>query len=190
MNSTGMGTTLFIRETKMCTMINRMDHLLNEDFMHAVEENRQLHHHATWNKQYGMFNHTLLCWFMSKPAHTTTTTHHIIVTFDWKQFDHPIYNLDVTPSYFHVFHYLKSFLADLWFHEYKLLIFEYLWICLQGDTTSGALFMTSASTIVGRNYVKKSCKVYISKRWFMDIPCSFDWNFNSKIIIYNVIIPR
>jgi hypothetical protein len=49
--------------------------------------------------------------------HTTTTTQDLIATFGWEQFDHPPYSPDVTPSDFHVFLHLKTFLGGQQFHE-------------------------------------------------------------------------
>jgi histone-lysine N-methyltransferase SETMAR len=49
--------------------------------------------------------------------HTATATQDLIVTFGWKQFDHPPYSPDLAPSDFHVFLHLKTFLCGRRFHD-------------------------------------------------------------------------
>jgi len=40
-----------------------------------------------------------------------------LITFGWKQFDHPHYSPDLAPSDFHLFLHLKSFLAGRRLHD-------------------------------------------------------------------------
>jgi len=70
---------------------------------------------AIENKQRGM-----LSWGVAMIRDNTcphTAMQYLIMTFHWEQFDHPPYSPDLSPSDFHLFLYLKSFLAGRRFHE-------------------------------------------------------------------------
>ena len=66
--------------------------------------------------------------------HTAAATQNLITTFGWEQFDHPPYSPDLAPSDFHLFLYLKSFLAGRRLHDNE--VKEAVTTCFASQATS------------------------------------------------------
>jgi hypothetical protein len=72
---------------------------------------------AIQNKRRGMLSRGVVWLHDNARPHTAAATQHLIVTFVWKQFDHPPYSPDLAPSDFRVFPHLKTFLGCWRFHD-------------------------------------------------------------------------
>jgi hypothetical protein len=74
-------------------------------------------HHAIQNKRRGMLSRGVVMLQDNAHPYTSTPTQDLIATFDWEQFDYPLYSPDLAPSGFHVFLHLKTFLGSQRFHD-------------------------------------------------------------------------
>jgi histone-lysine N-methyltransferase SETMAR len=53
--------------------------------------------------------------------HTAVRTRALSEHFNWELFDHPPYSLDLTPSYYHLYTYLKNWLGSQRFNSNELM---------------------------------------------------------------------
>jgi len=66
---------------------------------------------AFQNKRCGMLSQGVVMIHDNDCQHTAAATQNLMMTFGWKQFNHPLYSPDLAPRGFHLFLHLKSFLA-------------------------------------------------------------------------------
>jgi len=92
-------------------------------------------HRAIQNKRRGMLSRCVVMIHDNARPHTAAATQNLITTFGWEQFDHPPYSPDLVPSDFHLFLYLKSFLAGRWFHDNNE-VKEAVTMCFTSQATS------------------------------------------------------
>jgi histone-lysine N-methyltransferase SETMAR len=74
-------------------------------------------HCAIQNQQRGVLSQGVVMLHDNACPHTAATVQDLIMTFDWVQLDHHLYNPDLAPSDFHVFLHLKTFLGGQRFHD-------------------------------------------------------------------------